>query len=106
MEEVGASIDCRYDNGELCTECCNWMTFILQIDPKTFKEQIAFYVERGCKITQMAGTVAITVRSRCPHLLDDPYTGCWLNSSTKPALCRKYDCRQDPFLKGGKYFTP
>lgn len=92
-------MDCSIGQ-RLCTECCYHLTFILQLDPSTFKKHIEFYEARGAHFTQLAASVAITVPSPCPHA---SMNGCGLEDK-KPQLCYEYDCRQDPFLKGGKYY--
>lgn len=82
-----------------CTECCNWLTFIVQPEPKTFKLNTEFWEKRGCKLTMLQAALAVTIPSKCPHLTADG-CGCY---EERPLLCRQYDCRRDPFLKGGKY---
>jgi len=83
-----------------CYECCKWLTFIVALSPETFTEHIDFYTRRGAKIQILTGSVAITVPSPCPHLIGG---SCSIHKD-KPYLCKKYDCRKDPFLKGGKYY--
>ena len=92
-------MDCSQGD-RLCTECCKWLTFIITPSPQNFKEYMDFYKQRGAKIEQLAASVAITVPATCPHL---SITGCMIHEK-KPKLCKEYDCRQDPFLKGGKYY--
>ena len=90
---------------EMCTECCKWMTFILEVSNDQLEGTLDFYVTRGCK-TQVVGkskefsTIAFTVPTTCPERTVD---GCRINHR-KPNVCRNYDCRQDRFLKGGKYY--
>jgi len=76
------------------------MTFILnphQEDSEYFSE---YYLQRGCKITDTGIGIAVTVPSVCPYLLDNRCSV----ELIKPDLCVKYDCRTDPFLKGGNYY--
>lgn len=87
-----------------CTECCKWMTFILLPPEDVFQKYYDFYIHRGCKLqafpTAQGKQLAVTVPSTCQYLTSD---GCSLEKSSKPELCREYDCRTDPFLNGGKY---
>ena len=98
-------IDCRRDDGSLCVECCKWMTFIVNFTTE-MEKQLEFYKARGCKIFLFkekgnpSGDVAITVPSVCPMLT---VTGCRIQDK-KPELCKKYDCRRDLFISGGKYY--
>lgn len=95
------NIDCSRHDGSLCIECCKWMTFIIK-KSEELEKQLEFYIERGCKIQHIkeSDSIAITIPSVCPHLT---VMGCRIYS-TRPESCRNYDCRQDPFLKDGKYF--
>jgi hypothetical protein len=100
-------IDCRMEDGLLCLECCKWMTFIVdfsEMNEVQRQKQVGFYITRGCKITKLPkGKIAITVPSVCPQLT---ILGCSIQASQrKPAVCKEYDCRLDPFLKDGKYFN-
>lgn len=72
---------------------------MVEIEPRNFKKYMEFYKARGCKIQMLSGSVAITVPSPCPHLT---ITGCSVYEN-RPELCKDYNCRNDPFLKGGKY---
>lgn len=82
-----------------CTECCNWLTFIVQFLPEGFDKGTDLYSTRGCQLQTLSGEVAITVPTTCQHLTPE---GCSIHNS-KPKACKDYDCRRDPFLKGGKY---
>ena len=84
-----------------CTECCNWMTFMLNPPADLYKKYSEFYQKRGCKITTQPGIMAVTVPSPCPNLVPN---GCRIQNIGKPQMCKEYDCRTDPFLKGGKYY--
>lgn len=83
-----------------CTECCRWVTFIMQWEPENFKTYAEFYTARGCKIKMLQGAVAVVVPSVCPNLNSN---GCSIYES-RPKACRDYDCRADKFLEGGNYY--
>lgn len=79
------------------------MTFILQLDPMRLRDYVEFYTVRGCRLTDAGnGRIAVTVQSACPNLTT---FGCKIHVQS-PAMCKSYDCRTDPFLKAGKYYTP
>ncbi len=88
-------------NCEGCSECCNHMTFMINVDnSQTLAQYLDFYKARGCELKILNGFgVAVTVNSPCPHLSD---VGCSIYPE-RPNLCKAYDCRTDPFLHGGKY---
>lgn len=88
-----------------CGECCKWITFIVATPPGQGDEFLDFYRTRGAKTEVLPeGQIAVTVSSICPYLIEGR-AGCGVHESMKPALCKNYDCRTDPFIKGGKYYN-
>lgn len=87
-------------NCDGCSECCKWMTFLLHPTEGDYDYYVDFYTRRGCKLELIDGGFAVTINSVCPYLHNDR---CSIET-VKPGMCRKYDCRTDPFIKGGNYY--
>jgi len=77
-----------------CQECCQWMTFVLDVpDKKAFTE---FYETRGCLVRdeKLGSRIAVMVPQTCQHL---KASGCEIYEK-RPELCQKYDGREDYWM--------
>lgn len=79
-----------------CQRCCRYLTFV--ISKATYKMHEDFWQVRGCKalITHGSDVVALRVPSDCQHISKN--VGCAIYHR-RPAYCRNYDGRLDPFFK-------
>lgn len=93
-------LDCRG-----CTQCCRFISFgvdMSNLDQSDLAQKLDYHTKRGCKIVNVESRkFVIIVPSKCTYLTAD---GCSIWDTIKPAICRRYDCRNDPYLpKGGNY---
>ena len=77
-----------------CMECCKSIGWY--INSKDL-HAIAFYVARGCKLhVYDQNSILVSVPHVCQHLGDQ---GCKIYDK-RPLICKAYDGRMDPSLKG------
>jgi hypothetical protein len=98
-----------------CSHCCNYITFTISkvaLDLKVRNDLLDYYNKRGFTVKQNDYSIFVTIFSPCVNMyvrVFKPHhgrgAGCQLhNTDQKPAICRKYDCREDQHLPpGGNY---
>lgn len=71
----------------------------MDLPPHLMSRKMEFYKARGCQVQPTSNGLIVSVPSVCPMLR----MGVCTIHKNKPQACKEYDCRQDPWLKGGKY---
>ena len=75
-----------------CMECCRYIGIVSVVNTPNERN---FYETRGFTVIDNAGFLVIIQQAICPHL---KWNGCDIYE-TRPAYCRNYDGRKDPFMK-------
>jgi Fe-S-cluster containining protein len=71
--------------------------------PEEYLRKIDYFKKRGCVLKDAAGiemTMVVMVPQVCENLED----GKCKIYHTRPAICREYDCRRDPYLPSGSKY--